>query len=262
MLDGTTSTVREREALRINPAKTCQPIGAMYAALGIHKCMPHSHGSQGCCSYHRSHLTRHFKEPVVATTSSFTEGASVFGGLSNMTTALTNIFGIYEPDIVAVHTTCLSEVIGDDLPMMIKKNIAEGRIPEGKHVIHANTPSFAGSHVTGFSSMVAGAVNYLSESTGETADRVNLLPGYVDPSDMSEIKRLADMLGVKYTMLPDTTGVLDTRKPGFTRCIRKGAPQSIRSREWAMPSPRSRWESLHRKTLPRSLRKNAMSPAT
>jgi nitrogenase molybdenum-iron protein beta chain len=26
----------ERKALTVNPAKTCQPIGAMYAALGIH----------------------------------------------------------------------------------------------------------------------------------------------------------------------------------------------------------------------------------
>ena len=60
MLNGTTAEIKERNALRINPAKTCQPIGAMYAALGIHGCMPHSHGSQGCCSYHRSHLTRHF----------------------------------------------------------------------------------------------------------------------------------------------------------------------------------------------------------
>jgi nitrogenase molybdenum-iron protein beta chain len=41
--------VVERHALTINPAKTCQPIGAMYAALGIHRCLPHSHGSQGCC---------------------------------------------------------------------------------------------------------------------------------------------------------------------------------------------------------------------
>ena len=88
MLNGTTAEIKPREALRINPAKTCQPIGAMYAALGIHGCMPHSHGSQGCCAYHRSHLTRHFKEPVVATSSSFTEGASVFGGLANMTQAL------------------------------------------------------------------------------------------------------------------------------------------------------------------------------
>lgn len=184
MLEGTTAQITERQALRVNPAKTCQPIGAMYAALGIHKCMPHSHGSQGCCAYHRSHLTRHYKEPVVATTSSFTEGASVFGGLANLKTALENIFSIYNPDIVAVNTTCLSEVIGDDIPMIIKRSRDEGAIPEGKIVIHANTPSFVGSHITGFSNQCASFVKYLAESTGVKRNVVNIFPSWVEPADM------------------------------------------------------------------------------
>ncbi len=209
MLDGTTAEIVERKALRINAAKTCQPIGAMYAALGIHGCMPHSHGSQGCCSYHRSQLTRHFKEPVMATTSSFTEGASVFGGLANLTQALRNIFTIYNPEIVAVHTTCLSEVIGDDIPTMIRKAKEEGSIPEGKMVIHANTPSFVGSHVYGFSNMVMGMINYLSEKTGNTLNQINVIPGFVEPADMREIKRLAKEMGVKIVMFPDTSNVLD-----------------------------------------------------
>jgi len=222
MLNGTTTEILPREALRINPAKTCQPIGAMYAALGIHRCMPHSHGSQGCCSYHRSHLTRHHKEPVMATTSSFTEGASVFGGLSNMTQALKNIFSIYEPDIVAVHTTCLSEVIGDDIPMMIKKSQEDGTIPPGKHVIHTNTPSFTGSHVTGFANMVRSTLRYLAESTGTTRDQLNILPGYVDPADMREIKRLAALMGVDAVVLPDTSNVLDTAQTGTYEMYPKG----------------------------------------
>ncbi|MBE2216279.1 MAG: nitrogenase molybdenum-iron protein subunit beta [Opitutaceae bacterium] len=209
MLDGTTAEVVERKALRINAAKTCQPIGAMYAALGIHSCMPHSHGSQGCCSYHRSHLTRHFKEPVMATTSSFTEGASVFGGMANLTQSLKNIFSIYNPEVVAVHTTCLSEVIGDDIPTIVRKSKEEGSIPDGKVVIHANTPSFVGSHVYGFANMVSGMVNYLAEKTGTTLNQVNVIPGYVEPADMREIKRLAAAMGVNIVMFPDTSNVLD-----------------------------------------------------
>lgn len=222
MLNATKSEIKERTALRINPAKTCQPIGAMYAALGIHGCMPHSHGSQGCCSYHRSHLTRHFKEPVIATTSSFTEGASVFGGLANMTQALENIFTIYKPEIVAVHTTCLSEVIGDDIPMMIKKATEEGIVPKGKYVIHANTPSFTGSHVTGFASMCKAMVKYFSEKSGETTNQVNVLPGYVDPSDMREIKRLTNEMKVKTVLFPDTSDVLDLPQTGTYQMYPKG----------------------------------------
>lgn len=209
MLNGTTAEIAERKALRINAAKTCQPIGAMYASLGIHGCMPHSHGSQGCCSYHRSHLTRHFKEPVIATTSSFTEGSSVFGGLANLNQALKNIFSIYNPDIVAVHTTCLSEVIGDDIPTIVKRAREEGAVPEGKIVIHANTPSFVGSHITGFASMVSAIVKYLSERTGETRNQINLIPGFVEPSDMRELRRLTTLMAVPTVILPDTSGVLD-----------------------------------------------------
>jgi nitrogenase molybdenum-iron protein beta chain len=209
MLNGTKAEIVERKALRINPAKTCQPIGAMYAALGIHACMPHSHGSQGCCSYHRSQLTRHFKEPVMATSSSFTEGASVFGGSANLTQALKNIFTIYDPEIVAVHTTCLSEVIGDDIPNIVRKARDEGSVPAGKIVIHANTPSFIGSHVSGFANMTSAMVNYLAEKTGTTRNQVNVIPGFVEPADMREIKRLAAALGANIVMFPDTSNVLD-----------------------------------------------------
>jgi nitrogenase molybdenum-iron protein beta chain len=168
MLAHTPKEVYERKALRINPAKTCQPIGAMYAALGVHGCLPHSHGSQGCCSYHRSHLTRHFKEPVMASTSSFTEGASVFGGAPNLRQALQTIFSVYDPDLVAVHTTCLSETIGDDLPTIIKKAYDDQIVPQGKTVFHANTPSYVGSHVTGFANMVTGMVRYFAETADQT----------------------------------------------------------------------------------------------
>lgn len=222
MLEGTTSEIRERKALRVNPAKTCQPIGAMYAALGIHSCMPHSHGSQGCCAYHRSQLTRHYKEPVVATTSSFTEGASVFGGLANLTTALDNIFTIYDPEIVAVHTTCLSEVIGDDIPMIIEKAKKDGKIPEGKLVIHTNTPSFVGSHITGFSNQCASVVKYLAERSENTKNVVNIFPGWVEPADMREIKRLATATGTEFILFPDTSDVLDTPQEGYYRMYPEG----------------------------------------
>ena len=210
MLDMTPKTIVEREALRINPAKTCQPIGAMYAALGIHRCLPHSHGSQGCCSYHRSHLSRHFKEPAMASTSSFTEGSSVFGGSANLTQAIKNIFTIYEPDVIAVHTTCLSETIGDDIPSIIKTASDEGSIPPGKLVIHTNTPSYVGSHVTGFSNMTQSMVKYFSESTGSRGRQVNIIPGFVDPSDMTEMKRLAEEMELPVVLFPDTSDVMDT----------------------------------------------------
>jgi nitrogenase molybdenum-iron protein beta chain len=214
LLRHTSPEIAERSALTINPAKTCQPIGAMYAALGIHRCFPHSHGSQGCCAYHRSMLTRHYKEPVMAGTSSFTEGASVFGGMANLTQAVDTIFHLYEPDVIAVHTTCLSETIGDDIPQIVSSARDAGKIPEGRHVIHANTPSYVGSHVTGFAAMTKAMVDYFAEPGREKGGGVNIIPGYVEPADMAEIKRLARALGVEAVVFPDTSGVLDAPQTG------------------------------------------------
>ena len=61
-----------REALTINPAKACQPLGAVLCALGFEKTLPYVHGSQGCVAYFRTYFNRHFKEPI----------ACVSGGLT------------------------------------------------------------------------------------------------------------------------------------------------------------------------------------
>lgn len=222
LLKETPKEIKDRSALVVNPAKTCQPIGAMYASLGVHGCFPHSHGSQGCCAYHRSALTRHYKEPVMAGTSSFTEGASVFGGQANLLQAINNIFTIYKPDLIAVHTTCLSETIGDDIPQIVGKATAEGKIPEGKMVIHTNTPSYVGSHVTGFANMTKSLVEYFSENTGHKNRQVNIIPGWVEPSDMREIKRLTKEMGIPFVMFPDTSDVLDTPLSGKFEMYPKG----------------------------------------
>lgn len=222
LLRHTPKEITERTALTINPAKICQPIGAMYAALGIHRCLPHSHGSQGCCSYHRSTLTRHFKEPVMAATSSFTEGSSVFGGQANLLQAIETIFATYNPDVIAVHTTCLSETIGDDIPQIVGKAADEGKIPAGKFVIHCNTPSYVGSHITGYANMVKGMVDYLAESTGKKADQINIILGWVNPADVREIKRLAQVMGISAVTFPDTSDVLDAPQTGHHVMYPKG----------------------------------------
>ncbi|MDR2401506.1 MAG: hypothetical protein LBD73_07650 [Deferribacteraceae bacterium] len=218
MLDLTPSIIIEREALRINPCKTCQPVGALYAALGVHRCMPHSHGSQGCASYHRTFLSRHFKEPAIASTSSFTEGASVFGGGANIRTSVKNVFDIYKPDIIAVHTTCLSETIGDDMNAYIQ----DMEIPDGKYVVHANTPSYVGSHINGYFNMMSGFINYLSKKSGRSNGKAGIFPGFVNPGDMRELKRIAKLIGASIILFPDTSMVMDAPMTGNYSMYPKG----------------------------------------
>ena len=44
-----------REGLTVNPAKACQPLGAVFCAHGFDGTLPFAHGSQGCVAYYRSH---------------------------------------------------------------------------------------------------------------------------------------------------------------------------------------------------------------
>ena len=81
-------------------------------------------------------------------------------------------------------------------------------MPAGKTLVGAATPSYVGSHVTGFSNMVK-AMADLAEPTGKKNGKVNVIPGWVEPSDMEEIKRLAKMVGANITLFPDTSGVLN-----------------------------------------------------
>jgi len=67
-----------RQALVINPVHACQPLGAQLAAHGFEGTLPFVHGSQGCASYYRSTLNRHFREPAPAVSDTIAEeGAGI-----------------------------------------------------------------------------------------------------------------------------------------------------------------------------------------
>lgn len=227
--DGTTKTQAEftkteeykeknfkREALTVNPAKACQPLGAILAAVGFEKTLPFVHGSQGCVAYFRSHFNRHFKEPFAAVSSSMTEDAAVFGGLNNMIEGLENARALYKPEMIAVSTTCMAEVIGDDLNAFIKNTRAKGVIPEDFPVTYAHTPSFVGSHITGYDNMVAGILSQLTEGKkGAPNGKVNIIPGFETyTGNIREVKRILDLMGVEYTVIADNADVLDSPNTG------------------------------------------------
>jgi nitrogenase molybdenum-iron protein beta chain len=53
------------------------------------------------------------------------------------------------------------------------------------------------------------AMAALAEPSAKKNGKINVIPGWVEPSDMEEIKRLAALIGVKINMFPDTSGVLN-----------------------------------------------------
>jgi nitrogenase molybdenum-iron protein beta chain len=205
-----------RQALSVNPAKACQPLGAVLASSGFAGTLPLVHGSQGCVAYFRSHFARHYKEPVPAVSSSMTEDAAVFGGANNLVEALQNSTALYKPDMVAVSTTCMAEVIGDDLHNFIATARQKEAISEELPVPYAHTPSFVGSHLTGYDAMMRSILGYLTENEkAEPNGRVNLVPGFLpNVGDLRELKRLLGMLGIAHTLLGDHSDTFDSPVTG------------------------------------------------
>ena len=217
-----------REALTVNPAKACQPLGAVLCALGFEKTLPYVHGSQGCVAYFRTYFNRHFKEPVACVSDSMTEDAAVFGGQKNMFDGLENAKAIYKPEMIAVSTTCMAEVIGDDLNAFIGNAKKEGHIEQDFPTPFAHTPSFVGSHTTGWDNMFEGilryfTLNYMEGKEVGSNGKLNIVPGFETYlGNFRVIKRMMKEMGVDATLMSDPTEVLDTPADGKFRMYSGG----------------------------------------
>ena len=218
----------QREALTVNPAKACQPLGAVLCSLGFEKTMPYVHGSQGCVAYFRSYFNRHFKEPIACVSDSMTEDAAVFGGQQNMKDGLQNCLATYKPDMIAVSTTCMAEVIGDDLNAFIGNAKKENFLPPEFPVPFAHTPSFVGSHITGWDNMFEGilryfTLNHMDDKVVGSNGKLNIVPGFETYlGNFRVIKRMLADMGVDYTLLSDPEEVLDTPADGKFRMYAGG----------------------------------------
>jgi nitrogenase molybdenum-iron protein beta chain len=214
-----------RNSLVVNPAKACQPLGAVFCASGFEGTLSFVHGSQGCVAYYRSHLSRHFKEPASAVSSSMTEDAAVFGGLNNMIEGLANAYALYQPAMIAVSTTCMAEVIGDDLHAFIGNAKEKGSVPKDFDVPFAHTPAFQGSHVNGYDNMLLGILTHFWENGERSAgSALNIIPGFDGycVGNIRELKRILGLMGVAATIVCDPSDVYDTPSDGTFRMYAGG----------------------------------------
>ncbi len=217
-----------RQALVINPAHACQPLGAELAAHGFAETLPYVHGSQGCASYYRSTLNRHFREPAPAVSSAMTEDAAVFGGQANLHEGLENAIALYKPKMIAVFTSCMPEIIGDDLNAFIKNARQKGHVPKDFPLCYANTPSFSGTHVHGYDSMLVSILQTLTEGKaieGRCTGKLNFMAGFdTNIANYREYKRILSEFEIPFTFLADISETFDSVNDGHYRIYPGGTP--------------------------------------
>ena len=192
-----------------NACKLCNPLGACLAFRGIENSVPFLHGSQGCATYIRRYLISHYKEPIDIASSNFNEETAVFGGSHNLKLGLKNVTQQYAPEVIGIATTCLSETIGDDVPMILKEYKAlMGSAAPLPVMIFASTPSYSGTHIDGFHAAVRSAVMTLAEE-GPKRNLLNIFPGMISPADIRYLKEVLNAFGIPFVLLPDYSKTLD-----------------------------------------------------
>jgi nitrogenase molybdenum-iron protein NifN len=203
-----------------NACKLCAPFGACIAFRGVSGCIPLIHGSQGCSTYIRRYGISHFREPIDIASSNFTESTAIFGGRDNLVSAIVNVTRQYRPEAIGVTSTCLSETIGENVPMYLahyEKDRGEREKNGGAkepELFYASTPSYRGTHIDGFHEAIYSVVSKLagtsvSPQRAEDPGHINLISGFVSSEDLRELHKILSSFGMPYTLLPDYSETLD-----------------------------------------------------
>lgn len=192
-----------------NACKLCKPLGASLAFRGVEGCVPFLHGSQGCATYMRRYIISHFNEPIDIASSSLGEKHAVYGGAANLKLGLKNVTEKYTPAIIGVATTCLTETIGDNVPMILQEYHEEFGSEDSPLVVTVSTPSYAGTHMEGFHAATTAMVEQLVEPTAAMHDRVNLFSGFISAADIRYLKEVCEDFELPITLMPDYSDTLD-----------------------------------------------------
>ncbi|WP_377809831.1 nitrogenase iron-molybdenum cofactor biosynthesis protein NifN [Azospirillum sp. A29] len=203
------------KAASTNPLKMSQPLGAALAYLGVDRCLPLFHGSQGCTAFGLVLLVRHFREAIPLQTTAMDQVATILGGYDNLEQAIRTIVERNQPAIIGVATTGVTETKGED--MGGQYTLFRQRNPDlaDTALVFANTPDFAGGFEDGFAAAVTAMVERLVEpSPVRIPTQVNVLAGcHLSPGDVEELRDIIEGFGLSPIFLPDLSLSMAGRQP-------------------------------------------------
>ena len=194
----------------VNPQKNSPALGATMAYMGIHNMLGLLHGAQGCSTFIRLQLSRHYKESIALNATAMSEDTAIFGGWDNLKKGIGRVIEKFQPEVVGVMTSGLTETMGDDVGSAIvhfrRENPQHAHVP----IVWAATPDYCGSLQEGYAAAVEAIVATLVEGGAPVADQVNLLPGaHLTPADVEELKELIESFGLTVLTIPDISNAMD-----------------------------------------------------
>ncbi len=158
-----------------------------------------------------------------------TEDGAVFGGQNNLHEGLENAIALYHPKMIAIFTSCMPEIIGDDLSAFLKNARQKGIVPADLPVAFANTPSASTARTctatTRCSSPSCRPSPRGSGWRGAAPASSTCIPGFdTNTGNYREYKRILEAFGIPYTILADISESFDSPCDGTYRLYPGGTP--------------------------------------
>ena len=160
-------------------------------------------------------LTRHFREPIALATSKLFVEDVVMGSEEKLTQAIDGFIEKNKPALIGVLSSGLSEVKGDDVESVVRRQESVVRSKAGKtRIIHIPTPDFDGGLETGYARAVEAVIQSIGPEVPPISSfegrlrsesrTINIIAGsHLTPADFSEIREIIEDFGMRAIILPD-----------------------------------------------------------
>ncbi|MCX8028341.1 MAG: nitrogenase iron-molybdenum cofactor biosynthesis protein NifE [Thermodesulfovibrionales bacterium] len=211
---------KENTKIEIDPLRHSQSMGAIMAIQGIDRAMPILHGGQGCSFLSKVLLIKHFREPIALSVSRlFTEDV-VMGSEEKLQKVIEDTISKQNPDLIAVLSTALSDVKGDDISRVIKdvKGLPNS---SGTTILSVSTPDYEGGLQDGYMKVLKALLvetmpKYPISQKDKISGQINIIAGsHLTPADFVEIREIVEAFRLKPIFIPDL-GCLDGSRKGFS----------------------------------------------
>jgi light-independent protochlorophyllide reductase B subunit len=175
----------------MEPIKTCKLFGAIRAVLGIKNAIPIIHGPVGC-SYHTQYLLslRSARNIRILTTAMEQEDV-VFGAEDKLETIIKRADDKYNPSLIAILTSCVSSVIGEDVER-VAKSVCD-HIKSKILVIHAG--GFEGNQTDGYRDCLLALIDLMKHPISREPS-LNLVAQFRGGPDLETLKNYFIELGI------------------------------------------------------------------
>ena len=205
----------------VNPIKVSPAIGAAYALQGVKNVTPVYHAAPGCTFLSKVLLTRHFREPVSIDGSDIKQAGIVYGGFEELSAKIASIATKQKPEIIAIVTSSVSELRGDDFRTVLNDLKEEHKLSQ---VCVVSTPDYSGGFAEGFSAAVVSLVEKFAIPGSVIEENMNIFPApYMNCADVDEIKKIVKSFSLNPVVIPDISISKDGAELKYRRMAGEGA---------------------------------------